>query len=256
MEKILACANLTAFKLRRVYLQIIDTTNTSGNSTLRALGPFHDTSFLPNGPNKLECYFTLGWIGVPRTNALAYWGNTKKQTRKRERKRKEVSRCMRHTISRTTYRMNSTSLQARVFDTVSQFYPSLIFVGQIRAYPGGAPLCAQVLNLAHKYEARVKVTIIDKHSILLHNRNVNQPKKVQNYNRTKSYSVADFIKRTRGPNKLERLSLRGPSRLLGTCLTPIVKICQGQTTNTLAYLTLNRKKFCKICPGSIKRILK
>jgi ABC-type lipoprotein release transport system permease subunit len=26
-----------------------------------------------NGPNKLECYITLGWKGLLGTNALAYW---------------------------------------------------------------------------------------------------------------------------------------------------------------------------------------
>jgi hypothetical protein len=27
---------------------------------------------LMNGPNKLECYITLGWKGLHRTNTLAY----------------------------------------------------------------------------------------------------------------------------------------------------------------------------------------
>jgi len=26
-----------------------------------------------NGPNKLECYITLGWKGLPGANTLAYW---------------------------------------------------------------------------------------------------------------------------------------------------------------------------------------
>ncbi len=28
-----------------------------------------------NGPNKLECYITLGWTGLPGTNTLAYWAH-------------------------------------------------------------------------------------------------------------------------------------------------------------------------------------
>jgi hypothetical protein len=35
---------------------------------------FHHTSFYrlhKNGPNKLECYITLGWKGLPRKNTLA-----------------------------------------------------------------------------------------------------------------------------------------------------------------------------------------
>ncbi len=31
------------------------------------------SSKLKNGPNKLECYITLGLRGLPRTDALAYW---------------------------------------------------------------------------------------------------------------------------------------------------------------------------------------
>ncbi len=30
-------------------------------------------SQLTNGPNKLECYITLGWRSLPRINTLAYW---------------------------------------------------------------------------------------------------------------------------------------------------------------------------------------
>jgi hypothetical protein len=26
-----------------------------------------------NGPNKVKCYITLGWKGLPETNALAYF---------------------------------------------------------------------------------------------------------------------------------------------------------------------------------------
>jgi hypothetical protein len=35
----------------------------------------HNPSFslqLPNGPNKLECYITLGWKGMSGTNTAAY----------------------------------------------------------------------------------------------------------------------------------------------------------------------------------------
>ncbi len=30
-------------------------------------------SLLKNEPNKLQCYITLGWKGLPLTNTLAYW---------------------------------------------------------------------------------------------------------------------------------------------------------------------------------------
>jgi len=39
----------------------------------------HKASFsskLNNEPNKLECYITLGWKGLPITTTLAYWNNS------------------------------------------------------------------------------------------------------------------------------------------------------------------------------------
>jgi hypothetical protein len=39
-------------------------------------GFIHNTSFslwFTNEPNRLACYITLGWNGLPRTNTLAYW---------------------------------------------------------------------------------------------------------------------------------------------------------------------------------------
>ncbi len=39
----------------------------------------HNTSFslqLTKGTDKLECYIRLGWKGLLRTNALAYWVNS------------------------------------------------------------------------------------------------------------------------------------------------------------------------------------
>jgi hypothetical protein len=39
----------------------------------------HNTSFssqLMNGPNKLECYITQHWKGLPKTNSLAYLAHT------------------------------------------------------------------------------------------------------------------------------------------------------------------------------------
>jgi hypothetical protein len=35
---------------------------------------------LKNGPNKLECYITLDWKGLQRTNTLAYRANCKLQS--------------------------------------------------------------------------------------------------------------------------------------------------------------------------------
>jgi len=35
-----------------------------------------------NGPNKLECYITLSWKGLPGTNSLAYWANRELQRKK------------------------------------------------------------------------------------------------------------------------------------------------------------------------------
>ncbi len=33
---------------------------------------FTTLHFLANGPNKLECYIAIGWVGVPGTNTLAF----------------------------------------------------------------------------------------------------------------------------------------------------------------------------------------
>jgi hypothetical protein len=33
---------------------------------------FTTLHFLANGPNKLECYNAIGWVGVPGTNTLAF----------------------------------------------------------------------------------------------------------------------------------------------------------------------------------------
>jgi len=34
------------------------------------------SSSIMDGPNKLECYITLDWIGSPVTNNLVYWAHS------------------------------------------------------------------------------------------------------------------------------------------------------------------------------------
>jgi hypothetical protein len=47
-------------------------------------GCIHIASFslqLSNGPNKLECYITLGWKGLKWTNALPNWAHSYVKTK-------------------------------------------------------------------------------------------------------------------------------------------------------------------------------
>ncbi len=46
------------------------------NISIMYQGPYSPPfifSKLMNGPNKLECYITIGWKGLAVTNTLAYW---------------------------------------------------------------------------------------------------------------------------------------------------------------------------------------